>query len=257
MQAMARLVGAMLLAPSLQVQADSPQIADAVACLRANLPQQSVLDIRARTLDGSGEISARSLSVATRRSPAHSDANIRVSMPADLAGTTYLIRKQKSEADSTLVYLPAVGRVQRIQGNAGGTILGTTLSADDLRHLFSGFSDGATSLGPAGRVHNWTTRRLYLMTSPGQDSAYDKIEAEVAQPECVVVEARFYLDNRLRKQLQARPDSIRQQGRYHYASQLTVSAPNDPMRTEIEIRHFDGDAIPDASLFDAKTFHRP
>jgi hypothetical protein len=233
------------------------EIPDTLACVRAQLPEQATMTIEARTADAEGIATQQRARAAYRRGERRSEISLRVESPADLAGTAYLIRRLPAD-NSTYLYLPAVGHVQRLHGASGGKVLGTSLSADDVRHLLTGFADGTVSLGPRGQVHAWSTRRLYIV--PAADAApgaYDKIEVEITDPGCVVVESRFYLDNRLRKRITAAADSLREQDRYRYASRLEVQIPNETMRSEITILALDPRPSPPDALFAPERFYQP
>jgi hypothetical protein len=230
-------------------------VPDTLACIRANLPQQATMTVLAEAIDAQGVVSSQRAEAAVRRRPGRSEISLRVEAPADLAGTAYLIRRLPDD-DSTYMYLPTVGQVQRLRGASGGKVLGTTLSADDLRHLLTGFADGAVSLGPGGRVHDWSTRRLYIVAPPGAGGPYDKIEVEITVPDCVVVESRFYRDNRLRKRITAGTNSLREQNGYRYASRFEAAAPDDPIRSEIRVLSIDVRRSPSDALFAPDRFYR-
>lgn len=230
-------------------------IPDTLACIRANLPEQATMTLLAEAVDAQGVISSQRAEAAVRRRPGRSEISLRVTAPAELAGTAYLIRRLPDD-DSTYMYLPAVGQVQRLRGASGGTVLGTTLSADDLRHLLTGFADGAVSLGPRGRVHEWNTRRLYIVAPPNASGLYDKIEVEITDPDCILVESRFYRDNRLRKRITAGADSLREQDGYRYASRFEATDAEDPVRSEIRILALGPRRRPDDALFSPARFYR-
>jgi hypothetical protein len=229
---------------------------DTLACIRANLPEQATMRLLAEAIDTQGVVSSQRAEAAVRRRSSRSEISLRVTAPRELTGTAYLIRRLPDD-DSTYVCLPAVGQVQRLRGAAGGTVLGTTLSADEIRHLLTGFADGAVSLGPRGRVHDWNTRRLSLVAPPNAAGRYDKIEVEITEPDCVAVESRFYRDNRLRKRITAAAGSLREQDGYRYAARFEASTPDDPLRSEIRILAIDASSPPDPAWFATDGFYRP
>lgn len=230
-------------------------VPDTLACIRANLPEQATMTVEAVTSDSEGIATAQRARAAVRRGERGSEISLRVESPPDLAGTAWLIRRLADD-DSTWMYLPAVGRVQRLHGASGGKVLGTTLSADDLRHLLTGFDGGAVSLGPPGQVHGWSTRRVYVVAAADAAGPYDKIEVEITEPDCVVVESRAYRDNRLRQRITATPDSLREQGSYRYASRFEAQVPDDPMRSEVRILALDPDRAPPDALFAPDRFYQ-
>lgn len=251
---------ALLISPSgLLAASPSPATASSVEqwvnCLKANLPQRSVLTLKARTFDARGEVSSRSLTLYSQRSEARQQATVQITAPHDLAGTAYLLQKHNGQ-ELTLSYLPALGRVQRISGEGNGPLLDTAISTSDVRHVLNGFADGSLLIGKAGQVNDWPTRRIFITAPPGESSDYDKIELEVADPQCVVVEARFYARNRLLKTITAAPGSLVRQGAYHYARKLKVVAPKDPLYTELEITGYQADIEIDSSRFDPHSFFR-
>ncbi len=230
-------------------------VPDTLACIRANLPQQATLRLQAQVVDAQGVVSTQHAQAVVRRRAGGSEISVRVESPADIAGTAYLIRRLPDD-HSTYVYLPAAGQVQRLRGASGGTVLGTTLSADDLRHLLTGFDQGAVSLGPRGQVHDWSTKRVTIVAAPGADGPYDKIELEILEPACVVVESRLYRNNRLRRRITAAADSLRVHDGYHYAARLTAATAEDPLYTDIHILTLDSQRRVEDAWFAPDRFHQ-
>ncbi|HEY0975246.1 MAG TPA: outer membrane lipoprotein-sorting protein [Solimonas sp.] len=248
------LGGAALLAIASGQASDAPQLPQLMECLRSNLPQRAVAMIGATTRTARGEATTREVQLAIRRGRPDLDATLWTLAPPELAGVSYLIQHREG-TDQAYAWLPSIGEVRRIRGS-GSEILGTTLRTDDLRQALTGFSGGAVSLGPAGQVHGWPTRRLVATAATDSAAGYDKVEVEITQPDCVLVEARLYREGRLRQTVRAQADSLRRQGRYRYASVFDVQVPDDNLRTELRILRLDPEPSLDSRWFDASRFFR-
>ncbi|HET8882656.1 MAG TPA: outer membrane lipoprotein-sorting protein [Solimonas sp.] len=228
------------------------------ACMAANLPQHTLAQDLILTRRGADpDTRPMALRWYWRRRSGDSgfDAAMRLSAPADLAGAAYLFIGE-SHADGIYVYLPALGKVRRVNGaTAAASLFGSNLSVFDLKLLTSGLRGGRLQrLGDTVSDGHAAERWRYLPPDD-PDILYDRIDLVIDDAWCLPLVARLYGGVPWKVLTLDRATVQQNEGRWQ-ARRATLSDLRDGSRTLIEIRdqRID-DAIPDA-VFSPRRFYK-
>lgn len=183
---------------------------------------------------------------------------LRVEAPDNLAGASYLVRQGDDYlSDGMYVYLPSVRRVRRVTGTfADGSMLGTSFSYNDFKHLENAFGGMEATLEEQEEVDERWAHRLFFRAPPGSETKYSSVRVWVDQKTCVPVKADFYEGNdpKPAKQFLAGVDSLKKAGGYWYASVIEMFEPREGNRSvlrftgaapsnELPQRYFDPNAF--------------
>ncbi len=159
---------------------------------------------------------------------------IRVEAPADLRGAAYLILEQEERSDM-FVYLPAVGRVRRVNARSvSGSLFGTDFSYEDIDHLQRVSGSGTQEMGAMAMIDGRKAHVLINRPSEEYGSAYSKIDFYVDQETCVVLRADFFGEgDQLTKQMVAKTESLDRAGHTWYAREISMTDLKDQTHTEV------------------------
>ena len=177
-----------------------------------------------------------------------------VRMAQDFA-MRYLLVEQSGD-DALHLYLPALGKVRRVN-SAGpdGQIAGTTLDVSDLRLISQLLSASSISRDRATRWHDRAAQVLRFSPTVA-DSPYRRVLATVDEQTCVVVRAEFQDAEDTVKTYQVEPASLRQAGRYWYASRGRLHDHRLGSNIDLSLGAVRVDRKPPSRSFDPSHFHK-
>lgn len=241
---------------AMEVTTQTP-VVKTIECVRNNAPTQLMVgDLR---IEAQGErVTTPRLSgrFYSQRNARGLRAMLHVTAPADLAGIRYLLSEETAE-DALYLYLPALGKVRRVNG-AGpeGEIAGTTLSYADLRLVSQLLRAASIS---QDRATQWNQRPANVLrfAPTVADSPYRRVLATVDRQTCAVVQAEFQNDaGTAMKTFQADPASLRQAGRHWYASRTTVTDAHSGSKVTLSMGQVQVDRKPPTRAFDPAHFYK-
>lgn len=224
MKTLARLfviLAALSCTAAMEVSTDTP-VVKVLECLRANAPRQlQITDLRVDA-QGAG-VSTRHLAgkFYSRRDERGLRAMLHITAPADLAGMRYLLVEAEPE-DALYLYLPALGKVRRVNGaSSEAEIAGTTLNLADLRLISQALR--ASSITREGRATVAGRSAQVLRFVPAiVDSPYRRVLASVDDESCTILRAEFQNAERTVKHYRVDPASLMRSGGHSYASRSTI-----------------------------------
>jgi len=164
------------------------------ACVRDNLPKRtSVQTIELESLDRAG---GRRTMVARLHWKRFADGRyrlrIRVEMPPDLRGSTYLVI-EKDGNDDMFMYLPATHRVRRItSGMISDSLWGTDFGYEDIKHLQGIAAEGAVERLPDTFMEDQPVYVLSTVPASNAESSYSKIVSYIERKSCLAIRTEFY-----------------------------------------------------------------
>lgn len=240
---------------AMEVTTQTP-VVQVVECVRDNAPPHLTI--------GDLRIEARGEQVTTPQLSArfysHRDrdglrAMLHITAPSDLAGMRYLLVEQSGD-DALHLYLPALGKVRRVN-SAGpdGRIAGTTLDVSDLRLISQLLGASSISRDRATRWHDRAAQVLRFSPTVA-DSPYRRVLATVDEQTCVVVRAEFQDAQDTVKTYQVEPASLRQAGRYWYASRGRMHDHRLGSHIDLSLGAVRVDRKPPSRSFDPAHFHK-
>lgn len=228
-------------------------------CMKANLPERSIeQDIKLASVDRGG--SERRLDARLywqRDEESRVQANIRVSAPPDLAGSSYLLLEKESR-DDLYMYLPATQRSRRIVGSMmAQPVWGTDLSYEDVKRLQGIVDDGQVSRLPDAEVQGRAVFQLKLVPAVEEESPYREMILSVDQETCVVIHGEFFeAGPDPVKRLTADPTKLtREQDRW-YPQMIRMVDLRDDSHTTLEVIKVTFDPDLPSRLFSSQSFYR-
>jgi hypothetical protein len=234
---------------SLHAAAD-PAGQQVLACARRNLPPtESIRQLEMVTTDRNGVARTVQGKVYTRveaGQPSALSLAVRFEAPRDLSGAAYLVRQARgADSDQMYMFLPALQRVRRINGNAAGaSLLGTSFSYADFRQIQSAFGSADATLEGSAEIGGRSMQVLAIRPATGS-SPYSLIRSWVDRATCVPMQAEFYVGTALRKRFEAAADALRQSGRYWYLADAVMHDIGEGSTTRLRFeRVSSGDGIP-------------
>lgn len=238
-------------------QAQIRDLAELRACIAQNLPQSSFRQ-RMRLVShdpagGSRELDA--VLYGTRQSAERISLMLDVRAPRDLAGARYLLI-ERAGSDDMYVYLPAVGRTRRVIGGMRGQPLwGTDFSYEDIKRLQSAMMNGDSQLSGRAVSQDRSAHRLTLTPAPDAQSAYKRVELDVDDRSCLLLEARFFDAAGLVKRMQADPARFRQLGSRWLLGRVSMHNLRAGTHSTLDLDEVEYDQRLSMALFNPATFH--
>lgn len=241
---------------AMEVTTQTP-VTQVLQCLQRNAPEQLRIDdlrIEAKGRD----VSTRYLSArfySSRRDSGQLRAMLHITAPADLAGTRYLLVEESPE-DALYLYLPALGKVRRVNGSGPeAEIAGTTLNYTDLRLVSQALSASSITLDRPTQFAGLPADVLRFSPAVA-DSPYRRILATVDRASCVILQADFQDATRSVKQYRIDPASLQRSGRYAYASRAVIEDLKRGSSAQISIGSVRPDAALSSRTFDPRGFYK-
>ena len=171
-------------------------VADITACMRANIVERgSLREIELRSVDREGN--SQKLRMKLFWKPAKHGAAartmLRVVEPADYAGASFLAIS-KPEEDEVYLYMPSLGRVQRVTGDQNRSLFGTDFSYADVEQIQTLAESAETRRLADEKVFDRTAFVLDVATDI-RTSGYTRIKSYVDQDTCTLLKSEFFVDS--------------------------------------------------------------
>jgi hypothetical protein len=215
---------------------------------RQDLVASERATIRMEIEDKKGRVRSRTMDLATKQDGDDQRSILLFSAPADIRGTGLLTIEQDGD-DEQLLYLPALGRVQRIAGSArGDRFAGSDFTFEDL---------GARDPDDYDARLLETTDAAYTLEVRDQagTSAYDRLVLTVDRERYTIDRAEYYDGADLAKVLTATDFEEVAPGAYR-AGSLTMRDVREERETRLVFEDREvGAAVRDA-LFSERTLKR-
>lgn len=249
---LAALGAAGLMAPTAGAQQDaSPATLESIQrCVADNAPARTMRQrIELRTEDRMGD--GRRYDVKGEWKKGDNGLSMllmRVSAPADLRGSAFLMIEREDREPDLFSYLPELEKVRRVtMRSAAGSLFGSDFSYEDMQRLQNvAGSSNAKLLGEAeqeGRA-SWQVE-----TRPEAEagSAYSRIVAWVDQERCVPLRVEFYeRDDAPVKVLTAPPAEVVKEGAGWVPTELRLENAAQGTRTLLSVKEVELDVeLPD------------
>ena len=181
-----------------------------------NLPDAAgVIDFHVEAADRSDVITTSRAEIRWRKDDASlSQVVLRVSEPAETAGTALLIVDRASDQPEFYLSLPDLPKVKRVRSKRlRGPVLGTDFSFEDLERLQDPVDATAVELVGVSDVSGRPSWLLETLDDGSKGSEYARVLTHVDQEFCLPIQINLYdEDDRLRKQLSAPVSEIRPVG---------------------------------------------
>lgn len=222
------------------------------------------MSLRMRLYDRQNRVRERALTLAALRGgPGRAVPTdrtlIRLTHPADISGTGFLVWEQPSGDDDRFLYLPSLGRVRRIAGaEAQESFVGSDFTYEDIggRELddyqYSLLDDSASWTAPDGTSH-----AAYVLESRRRDSdaRFPRVVSTVRRDSFVVVHANIYNKrNDLQKTFDVR--KLERVSGYWTVTDMVMTDAGQRTRTEIVAESVSYDIGLDADDFSRRALER-
>jgi hypothetical protein len=231
----------------------------ALQCLRDNLPRALALRVRAETEVEGGETQRQEWLYARRpAAQEHRELQwLRLLAPAEVAGVVHLFRPLEEGAER-YSFLPALGRVRRVEGEAVAAGLEDVIGLEALTALRRWPADATLSFGAARTESGRSVRPLYATRRVGTaaEARFERMEGRFDEATCLILSMTWRdAEGRLRGQLQLDPLSLRRQDGHWLPARLSWQS-GDGRRSRLQILEVRVAPPFSRAVFDPRRFHR-
>ncbi len=228
-------------------------------CMRANIPpslQIREFEISSTSKAGSSrEFKGR---LYARLEGSRISATMAVTAPADMRGSSYLVREAADEngEDEMYVYLPALRKTKRIVGAMRSKpLFGTDISYSDIRQIGFAFTDDSLRFE---REEVLDGRPVWVLSMAPDDSAnsrFDSVTAWIDQESCMALKADFSSAGEVRKRFSSSAEHLAQSGPHWYLKDAKIEDLQDGTQTRIQISEVLSDKDLANRLFNPRGFY--
>jgi hypothetical protein len=182
-------------------------------------------------------------------------AQLKVSMPRELAGSRYLLLDRDPE-DELYLYLPAVGKPRRVTGvGTDSEIAGTSVNLSDLRTVAQAIKSASVSLSGATTLQGRNADILRFVPSVA-DSPWRRVLVTVDRTTCATVRVEFQDAGGTARTYDADLAQLRQAGRWWYAQRGVIKDLRRGTTAALELLDVSTGEAPRGALFDPKRFYQ-
>lgn len=224
----------------------SPATAESVSkCVGDNAPAKTMRQrIELATRDRLGE--GRTYDVKglwKREDDGLSKLVLRISAPADLRGSAFLMIEREGRSPDLFSYLPELDKVRRISARgAGGSLFGSDFSYEDVQRI-QNLASAANSrlLGEDERAGRpaW---KLESQPHPDDISAYTRIVSWIDRERCVPLAAEFFGEGTdPAKLLSVPPAQVVREGNGWVAMELTLQDLEAETQSSVRVKEVELD----------------
>jgi len=246
----------LLLATTPAVALDKAE--DIRACARKNFPAtSSTQTFRLTTIGRDGaERTLHATGFWMRDSDGKTKAMLYVNQPSDLRGSSYLML-EKSTRDDLFMYLPALNRVRRIQGNqTSDPLWGTDFSYEDIKQVQGIFDSGKLTREADVEAGGKKLYVLSFVPDKAEESAYQRIVSRIDPDSCAALQTEFFRTGEVpHKRLTVDPKEIRQEGKRWVAHVYEMRDLHNETRTTLHFEKISADEDLPGRLFNPQTFY--
>lgn len=228
-------------------------------CMQANLPtKSSEQQVVLKATDRAGSERELNAKIYWRKDDdARVQANVKISQPLDLAGSSYLLLERESR-DDLFMYLPATQRSKRIVGSMMSQPLwGTDFSYEDIKRVQGVLDDGDVVRLEDHKLDEREVFQLKLTPAAKEESPYSYMLLSVDQETCVMSQIEFYAEQKKpAKRLTVDPTAFKKaEGRW-YPAVMKMTDIKDGSYTTLEISTIEFDKDLPSRLFSTNSFYR-
>ena len=201
-------------------------VASIEKCVAANIPSKTMRQrIELSTEDRVGE--GRTYDVKgewKKGDDGLSKVLLKVSAPADLRGSAFLMIEREGRDPDLFSYLPELEKVRRITvRSAAGSLFGSDFSYEDVQRLQNVASGSNSELVGEEEREGRPSWRVETRPNAEAGSSYSKIVAWIDRERCVPLRVEFYeRDDTPAKILTAPPDQVVQEGQGWVPTELRL-----------------------------------
>jgi hypothetical protein len=231
----------------------------ALQCLRDNLPPSLALRVRAESDTEGGETQRQEWLYARRpAAQQHRELQwLRLVSPAEVAGVVHLFRPLEEGAER-YSFLPALGRVRRVEGAAVAAGLEEVIGLEALEALRRWPADATLSFGTARTEAGRSVRPLYATrrVGSGSEARFERMEGRFDEATCLILSMTWRdAEGRLRGTLSVDPHSLRRQEGHWLPARLSWQS-GDGRRSRLQL--IEARIAPPFArgVFDPRSFHR-
>lgn len=246
------LAAATAAAESARPGADA-SLAEIERCVTDNLPNTAgVIDFRVEAVDRSGVATASRAEMRWRQDASSlMQLVLRVSEPAETAGTALLIVDREADQPEFFVRLPEIEKVRRVRSKRlRGPVLGTDFSYEDLKRLRDPLDRANIEVVGLAAVEARPAWLLEAIPKPEDRSEYARVLTYVDQALCMPLKIDLYgHDEKLRKSLNAPIAEIREVDGTELPHVFVMEDHRRETHTVVRIQGYEGSADLPAAQF--------
>lgn len=246
------LSGSVSSAGSVRPGADA-SLAEIERCVTDNLPDSAgVIDFRVEAVDRTGVTTASRAEMRWREDASSMmQLVLRVSEPAETAGTALLIVDREADQPEFFVRLPEIEKVRRVRSKRlRGPVLGTDFSYEDLKRLRDPLDRADIEVIGLAAVEDRPAWLLEAVPKPEDRSEYSRVLTYVDQALCMPLKIDLYgQDEKLRKSLHAPIADIREVDGAELPHVFVMEDHRRETHTVVRIQDYEGSADLPAAQF--------
>ena len=244
-------LGVMLLASAIQAEDRAPieTVQEILDCVSDNTPKNNAQQkFRLLVHDRGGGVQTLVADMHWKRGEDKlSKILIRLSAPADLRGSSYLLIEREEQNDM-FAYLPALKLVRRVTGrHSAGSVFGSDFSYQDMERLYNVSLTGESKRLADEEISGRAVYVIETLPAEGDESSYRRTVSYVDQERCVALKTVFYeAGDQIRKTLLADASSIEQIDGVWIPRKVRIEDARTQTHTELEVDKIEFDVeIPD------------
>lgn len=172
---------------------------------------------------------------------------VRLSAPADLRGSSYLLIEREEQNDM-FAYLPELRLVRRVTGrHSAGSVFGSDFSYEDMQRLYNVSTTGQSTRLPDVEIGGRKTYVIETLPNSEDDSAYRKTLSYVDHETCVALKTEFFeKEDNPRKTLLADASSLTEVDGVWIPKKVRIEDVRTATHTELVVEKIEFDVeIPD------------
>ncbi len=245
-------VGSSAGAESARPGADA-SLAEIERCVTDNLPDTAgVIDFRVEAVDRTGVATASRAEMRWRQDESERmQLVLRVSEPAETAGTALLLVDREADQPEFFVRLPEIEKVRKVRAKRlRGPVLGTDFSYEDLKRLRDPLDRANLEVVGLAAVEDRPAWLLEAIPKPEDRSEYGRVLTYVDQALCMPLKIDLYgHDEKLRKSLHAPISEVRAVDGAELPHVFVMEDHRRETHTVVRIDDYEGSADLPAALF--------
>lgn len=182
--------------------------------------------------------------------------NLRITEPANLAGSAFLIRERKGQ-DDMRVYVPALRKTRRITGSmAAKDLWGTGFSYQDIKQLYGAFSEGEARVVGEQNDAGVVTVKIEITPNAAEGAPFAKLQALIDSQSCVPLSIHYVdEEGEIIKSLTTKQASIKTFGSRQMAVRYELQDLVNGAQTVINFSDISIDEKLGAATFSPTGFH--
>lgn len=228
-------------------------------CIAEHAPRSTMRQrIEMRTTDRVGDERTLDVEGQWKRDARGSKMVLRVSAPADLRGTAFLLIEREDRPDDLFSFLPEIGKSRRISGRSvAGSLFGTDFTYEDVERLQTLASSADTARLDDGEAASRPAFVLESRPAPDAHSQYTRIVSWIDRERCVPLRVDFYRGgDEPAKVLQVPPEKVAREGAAWIAREMTMQDLENETRSRILVQDVEVDVDLSDALFSPSALER-